>query len=265
MTLGSPTLSVSVISFNEESNIERCLEAVRDIATEIIVVDSMSTDRTAEIAKACGARVFIEQWKGHVAQKNSAFEKCTCEWILALDCDEVVSPELKRSIVCTIERGECTGYQVNRKTIYLGKWINHAWYPDWNLRLIRRNSGSWTGLDPHDSLVTAGKVGRLTGDLYHFSFQDFQDCLQRTVRYAVSASQSYQRDGRRVRFHNLLINPLHGFIKHYFVKKGFLDGLPGFVISVMSAITIFMKYVLLWERQHVDKTQEAALGNGKEP
>jgi len=264
MSLGAPTLSVSIISYNEENNIARCLEAVRDIATEIIVVDSRSTDRTVEIATACGAQVFVEAWKGHVAQKNSAFEKCTCDWILALDCDEVVSPELKEAIVRILERGDCTGYQVNRKTFYLGKWINHAWYPDWNLRLIRRNSGHWTGLDPHDSLMTSGKVGRLSGDLHHFSFQDFQDCLQRTVRYAVSASQSYQRDGRRVRFHNLLVNPLHGFIKHYFVKKGFLDGLQGFIISIMSAISIFMKYVLLWERQNALKGKDRTVRNDKE-
>ena len=263
MILSSPTLSVSIISHNEEDNIGRCIEAVRDIATEIIVVDSGSTDKTVEIALAHGAAVFPEEWKGHVRQKNSAFEKCSCDWILALDCDEVVSPELKEAILRAVEREECTGYQVNRKTIYLGRWIEHAWYPDWNLRLIRRNAGTWTGLDPHDSLMTTGRVDRLAGDLLHFSFRDFQDCLQRTVRYAASASQSYQRDGRRVRLHNLLINPLHGFIKHYFVKKGLLDGVPGFVISVMSAISIFMKYVLLWERQNVAREKGPDAGDGK--
>ena len=252
----SPSLSVSIISFNEEDNIAKCLNAIQDIATEIIVVDSHSTDRTVEIASAYGAQVITEDWKGFTLQKNSALEKCTGEWILALDCDEVVSPELKVSIVAAINRQDCEGYQLNRRTFFMGRWINHAWYPDWNLRLIKRGAASWQGGDIHESLRTSAQTQRLTGDLYHYSFKDLLDCLTRTVRYATIAASAYHRNGRTIKWHYLVINPLHGFFKHYVLKRGFLDGWQGFIISVMNGINIFMKYSLLWEALQTDKRKD---------
>jgi glycosyltransferase involved in cell wall biosynthesis len=242
-------LSIAIISFNEEANIARCIEAVQSIASEIVVVDSYSTDRTVEIATALGAKVFQEAWKGHVAQKNSALDKCSFPWILSLDCDEVVSPELRESVVRAIRTGDAEGYRLNRKTFFMGKWIEHAWYPDWKIRLIRRGKGRWGGMDPHDSLIIGGPGGKLDGDLHHYSFKDLRDCFERTIRYAVSETQSYDRDGRKATLGKLLVNPLHGFIKHYFFKKGFLDGRHGFVIAVINAIYTFTKYALLWEKQ----------------
>lgn len=242
-------LSVAIISFNEEANIARCLEAVRDCAAEIMVVDSHSTDRTVEIARSLGATVFSEDWKGHIAQKNSALDKCTCPWILSIDCDEVVSPELKESICQAVRQGTAEGYKVNRKTFFLGRWIEHAWYPDWKLRLIRNGTGRWSGFDPHDRLTVPGVTAKLDGDLYHYSFKNLRDCLERTIRYAANEAGSYYREGRRASLLNIVVNPLHGFFKHYIIKRGFLDGLHGFIISVLNGIYVFMKYALLWEMQ----------------
>lgn len=243
-------LSVAIISFNEEANIARCIAAVKEIATEIIVVDSHSTDRTVEIAESFGAKVILEEWKGHIGQKNSALDKCSCPWILSIDCDEVVSPELQESIRQTVLNGTLEGYQLNRKTYFLGRWIEHAWYPDWKARLIRNGFGRWSGYDPHDRLVVTGTTGRLSGDLFHYSFKDLRDCLERTIRYSANEAESYYRDGRRTSLLNILVNPFHGFFKHYVIKRGFRDGLHGFIISVINGMYVFMKYAFLWEMQH---------------
>ena len=250
-------LSVAIISFNEENNIGRCLDAVHGLAAEIILVDSRSSDRTLEIARGYGAKVFVEEWKGHVAQKNSALDKCTCKWILSIDCDEVVSPELRESVSRAVLNGTDEGYKLNRKTYFLGRWIEHAWYPDWKLRLIRNGAGRWSGFDPHDRLSVSGTTGKLDGDLFHYSFRDLRDCFERTVRYSVNEADSYDRAGKRSGLIKLLVNPLHGFIKHYFFKRGFLDGLHGFIVSILNGIYVFMKYAALWEKQRARKD-----GNG---
>lgn len=251
--LSSEKLSIAIISFNEEANIARCIEAVKPIADEIVVVDSLSTDRTVEIARSLGATVYQEAWKGHIAQKNSALDKCSSPWILSIDCDEVVSPELSESVLKTVAEGKLEGYRLNRKTFFLGKWIEHAWYPDWKIRLIRRGAGRWGGMDPHDSLLISGPSGKLDGDLHHYSFKDLRDCFERTIRYAVAEVQSYDRDGRKATLKNLLVNPLHGFFKHYFLKRGFLDGRHGFIIAVLNGIYVFTKYALLWEKQRFSR------------
>ena len=247
-------LSVSIISFNEEANIGACLDAIKDIAAEIIVVDSQSTDRTVEIAKTFGAQVFTEEWKGHIAQKNSALGKCTQRWILSLDCDEIISPELKSSIVSALSSPDFDGYQVNRKTFFLGRWLNHAWQPDWNLRLVKKGIGHWQGLDPHDSLAISATAGKLSGDLLHYSFRDLRDCLERTIRYARISAESYDAAGKRFSWAQLLLNPVHGFVKQYFIKRGFLDGMPGFIAASIHFIYVFLKYAFIFERQQLSTT-----------
>jgi glycosyltransferase involved in cell wall biosynthesis len=191
----------------------------------------------------------VEDWKGHIGQKNSALERCTSDWILSVDCDEVVSPELRESILQALSRKELTNCRVNRKTFFLDTWIEHAWYPDWKVRLVRRGVGRWGGVDPHDRLTAAGPSLDLSGDLHHYSFRDLRDFVERQVRYAVIGAQAYHRAGRRSSLAKILFNPLHGFFKHYLLKRGFLDGLPGLIISVVNGFYIFMKYALLWEIQ----------------
>ncbi|MCX7770750.1 MAG: glycosyltransferase family 2 protein [Proteobacteria bacterium] len=242
-------LSVSIISFNEEDNIGRCLESIKDIADEIIVVDSHSTDRTCEIAERYGAKVYTEDWKGHVAQKNSALEKCNNPWVLALDCDEVVSEELKKSIIDAINNPIAEGYEVNRRTYYAGRWINHAWYPDWKLRLVRREKAKWVGTDPHDRLQIDGKIQRLSGDLYHYSYRNVTDHFKRVVTYAVISAEAYMKEERKAGLLEIVFNPLYGFFKHYVLKLGFLDGMQGFIISMSNFFYTFLKYALIWEKK----------------
>ncbi|WP_022851343.1 glycosyltransferase family 2 protein [Limisalsivibrio acetivorans] len=241
-------LSVSIISFNEEDNIGRTLESVMGFAHEIIVVDSHSTDKTVEIAEAFGAKVYDEDWKGHVKQKNSAIEKCTQEWILSLDCDEVVTPELENSIRETVASGEKDGYIMNRRTFYAGKMLAHSWQPDNKLRLVKRSANPrWGGYDPHDVLEIEGTKGKLNGDLIHYSYRDINDHFQRLLKYAKTAAMSYHKNGRRFSMFRLIFNPPAAFIKKYIIRGGFLDGFHGLLVAVSSFIYVFLKYVFLWE------------------
>ena len=158
-------LSVAIITLNEQENLPRCLRSVQELASEIIVIDSGSTDGTADVAHQFGALFEVHPWQGHVAQKNIALQRCTQPWVLCLDADEELSPELALSLRRLFEAGDprAHGYWVNRFNFYLGQWIRHAWYPEWRLRLGRRQSARWGGLDPHDKLEVEGQTARLDG------------------------------------------------------------------------------------------------------
>tara|TARA_B100000959_G_scaffold286539_1_gene365675 strand:- start:1185 stop:1961 length:777 start_codon:yes stop_codon:yes gene_type:complete len=250
-------LSVLLVSFNEEDNIARTLSSIKDIASEIIVVDSNSTDKTRDIAKSYGARVFEEDWKGHIAQKNSALEKCTQEWLLSLDCDEVVSVELKKSIIEKVRKPEADGYFINRKTYYMGRFLNHAWQPDWKLRVAKKAAKpEWDGYNPHDILKINGPIKNLRGDLYHYSYKNLEDHFCRTVKYAKFSAQSYFKKEKKFRWHKLLLNPISAFAKVYFIQRGFLDGYRGFIIAASSFTYTFLKYIFLWE---IEKNNEQHL------
>jgi len=241
-------LSVSIISFNEAANIGRTLDSIKTIASEIIVVDSHSTDDTRKIALKYGANVYAEDWKGHIRQKNSALEKCTQPWILSLDSDEVVSEALCAAIVAAVRTPGRSGYRINRRTFYLGKLLRYAWQPDWKLRLVRKDADPlWAGYDPHDRLEMAGRSGRLKGDLIHYSYTDLRDHMQRLVTYAEITANSYHKNGKRFQWHNLLINPPAAFLKKYVMKRAFLDGSQGFFVSMSSFVYVFLKYCFLWE------------------
>ena len=241
-------LSVAIISFNEEDKIGQTLEAIADIAAEIIIVDSHSTDKTVDIAEKFKAKVFIEDWKGHIAQKNSALEKCTQKWILSLDCDEVVTPDLKKDIYHQVSNGIYDGYFINRKTVYLGKKLNYAWQPDKKLRLVTAKSDPrWQGLDPHDELHIKGRTTSLQGDLLHYSFKDVYHHFELTVKYAQISASSYHKNGRKFSYGKLLLNPVLAFTKSYIVHKGFLDGYYGLLAATSNFFTPFLKYVFLKE------------------
>lgn len=241
-------LSVAIISFNEEDNIGKTLSSVADIVSEIIVVDSHSSDRTREIAESYGAIIYEEDWKGHIAQKNSALDKCRFEWILSLDCDEVLSDELRHSVIQAVSTPVADGYYINRKTVYLGKILEHAWQPDLKLRLVRRaSSPRWGGYDPHDVMTITGKTDTLRGDLMHYSYRDVRDHFDRVVHYSGLVAESYKKEGRRFRLYNLVANPLYAFLKEYVLKMGFRDGIRGLGVAVSVACYTFLKYYYLWE------------------
>jgi glycosyltransferase involved in cell wall biosynthesis len=250
-------LSVTIISFNEEDNIKRTLESVKDIASEIIVVDSHSTDKTREIAKSYHAKIYEEDWRGFIYQKNSAFDKCTLNYILSVDCDEVVSRELKESITRAVKNQEAEGFFVNRKTYYLGKFLEHTWQPEWRLRLVKKSANPrWEGYDPHGNILIPGKTKRIKGDLYHYSYKNIEDHFNRALAYARISAKAYHKMGRRFKIYNLPFNPLFAFIKTYFIKCGFLDGIRGFSVGASVALSTFLKYLYLWEMENRKTTSK---------
>ncbi len=243
-------LSVAIITYNEEENIERTLKSIKDIAAEIIIVDSFSKDKTVEIAKRYDVKIYSEEWKGHIEQKNSALEKCSEKWILSLDADEVLSDELRKNILETIKIEKYDGYFINRKTHYLGKLMNFGWQPDKKLRLVKRNSHPhWEGLNPHDFLTIDGKTTFLNGDLIHYSYKNLRHHLQKTVDYAEISANVYFNNGRKATLSKLILNPLFAFFKIYIYQRGFLDGFRGFLAGFSSLLGTFLKYSFLWEKE----------------
>ena len=244
-------LSVAVVTLNEEANLPRLLESVRGLTAEIVVVDSGSTDCTEAIARQAGARFLTAPWNGFILQKNRSLEACTQPWVLFLDADEALSPELAASLRALFSgdgEPKAQGYWINRRTWYLGAWIWHAWYPEWRLRLVRRDAARWGGLDPHAHLELEGSSARITGDLLHYSFRDLEDHLHRTIGYARTMAGSYAARGRPFRWRHLLFSPWVAFFKHFVLKQGWRDGWRGWVISVVRLFDCFAKYAFLLER-----------------
>jgi glycosyltransferase involved in cell wall biosynthesis/tRNA A-37 threonylcarbamoyl transferase component Bud32 len=244
-----PRLSACIITHNEEGSIRDCLESVR-FADEVVVVDSYSTDGTRDICKQYTDKVFQRKWEGHVKQKNLAIAEATGEWILGIDADERVSSELAQEIREELERnaGDVDGYIVSRHTFYLGKWIDHgAWYPDYKLRLFRRGRGRWGGTDPHDKVIVPGKTKTLRGKILHFVHKDLSDQLKTVDSFSTITAQNLASEGKTFGLGLFLFKPPIKFFETYVLKRGFLDGLPGFIISMVNSFYIFLKYAKLWE------------------
>ena len=244
-------LSIAVITLNEEANLSRSLASVRDLATEIVVIDSGSTDQTAVIARKFGAVFEVQPWQGHVIQKNRALRRCSQPWVFCLDADEVVSPELAAAIRQLFAKGDPSkdGFWVNRLNFYLGDWIRHVWYPEWRLRLVRKERAEWRGLDPHDRLEVAGPTGRLPGNLWHYSYRDLQDHLHRTIKYARISADSYARAGQSFHWYYLVFSPCIAFFRQLVIRQGWRDGWRGWMIAGATMIYVFAKYAFLLEKQ----------------
>lgn len=226
------------------------------MADEIIVVDSFSTDKTVDIAKEYGSKIYIEKFKGFIDQKNSAMEKCSNEWILFLDADEVATPELKESIRNALSKDEIRGYIINRCTFYLGKLLKYSWQPDRKLRLVHKSlNPKWGKSSPHEKLYINGKSEILEGEIIHYSYKNLNEHIQKLNYYAQSVAQNYYINGRHFKLYNILLNPFLAFFKKYLFKLGFLDGYRGFFVAVSSFIYVFLKYAYLWERSKVKSNQ----------
>ena len=240
------SLSVCIITLNEEANIGRTLKSVKDIADEIVIVDSGSTDATVRIAEQFGAKVFIEPWKGFARQKNSSLEKATCEWILSLDADEVLSSALQSALLDWKRRvPQFHVYEVARKTWYLGKWIKHSgWYPDFKKRLYRKGTAEFAG-SLHESLQYHGKCGRLAGDLLHYTIHEFAEHQANVERYSTLAARQMFEQGRRHWRGALLFATPWSFFHTLVLRGGFLDGYRGVLIARMAAKTVRLKYAKL--------------------
>ncbi len=239
-------LSIVIITFNEERNIGRCLDSVKDIADDIVVVDSYSTDTTRDICLSHGARFVQHPFKGHIEQKQWAISQALYPHILSLDADEALSETLKRSIVQVKNNWEYDGYYMSRLTNYCGSWIHHCgWYPDKKLRLWDSRKGRWGGLNPHDKFeLTApgATTGLLQGDLLHYSYYTREDHYKQIEFYSTIGANTYYKEGRTASIFSLIINPLLKFFRDYIIKLGILDGKAGFTICRISAYATYLKY-----------------------
>jgi len=253
------TISACIICLNEEQNIKRCLESVLWV-DEIIVVDSMSRDKTVEIARQYTRAVFEKPWEGYAKQKNFAVSKASGTWVLSLDADEEVTPALREEIQGEIEEGsgECAGYRIPRLSFYQGRWIRHSgFYPDRQLRLFRRELGKWVGGRVHERVEVKGKVCDLKNDLLHYPYKGtIAGQLDTVNNFSTLLAQDMYEKGKRYRVHLLVFRPLFKFAEVYLLKGGFLDGLAGFVIAVSSSYAMFVRYVKLREIEahHADYT-----------
>lgn len=246
------TLSVCLITLNEEANIGRTLASVKDIADEIIVVDSGSADATVSIAQSFGAKVFMEPWKGFARQKNSSLEKAGCDWILSLDADEEVAPELAASIGAVVKsprEPEFSGYMMNRRNLYFGRWIRHSgYYPDPKLRLVRRGAAEFVLRDVHEDMKMPGKTGHLRGDLIHHAYPTLESFIEHANRYSSLGAGMVARE-RKAGFSvvNIVFRPLARFLWSYFFRGGFLDGREGLLVLMTHAAYVSWKYAKAWE------------------
>jgi glycosyltransferase involved in cell wall biosynthesis len=246
-----PGVSVTIITLNEGANIDDCLASVA-WADDIVVVDSHSTDDTVERAKSRGARVIVRDWPGSYAdQKNFAAAEARHDWILSVDADERVTPALAAEIRAAVATGaEIAGYRVPRVTWHLQRWIRTTdWYPDYQLRLYDRRRATWPPRLVHESVRADGRVAYLTNDLQHFAYRDIAHHHEVMNRYTTLAAQQMREQGRRAGLLDVVVHPPAAFLRNYVLKRGFLDGLPGFIISVMNAHYVFLKFAKLWELQ----------------
>ncbi len=246
------TLSVCIITFNEEANIARTLKSVKDIADEIIVVDSGSTDSTVAVAQSYGAKVFVEAWKGFAAQKNSCLAKASCDWILSLDADEETSPELAvaiKTLLTSSQASQFAGYTMNRRNLYFGKWIKRAgYYPDPKLRLIKRGAAEFELRAVHEDMKMTGPLGHLMGDMIHHAYPTMESFIEHANRYSSLGAQMVA-DERKVSFSfvNIVLRPMVRFIWAYFFRMGFLDGREGLLVLMNHAAYVSWKYAKAWE------------------
>ncbi|HEY6969525.1 MAG TPA: glycosyltransferase family 2 protein [Candidatus Angelobacter sp.] len=250
-------LSVCIITFNEENNIGRTLESVKEIADEIIVVDSGSTDSTVSIAQSYGAKVFVEKWKGFARQKNSALDKANCDWILSLDADEEVSKELLESIKAVFKSGktpvECDAYTMNRRNLYLGRWIKHAgYYPDPKMRLVRRKLAEFELRAVHEDMKRLPRTSHLGGDLIHHAYPTLEGFIEHANRYSSLGAEMVAAE-RKVGFSfvNIVLRPLVRFLYMYIFRLGFLDGREGLLVLMTHAGYVSWKYAKAWEKSRM--------------
>jgi glycosyltransferase involved in cell wall biosynthesis len=244
-------VTATIITLNEAANIEACLASVA-WADEVLVVDSGSTDGTPDLARAKGARVIVRDWPGYAEQKNIAAREASHDWILSVDADERVTPELAAEITATLVRDPPhAGFRMPRVTWHLGRWIRTTdWYPDYQLRLYHRARASWPSRRVHESVAATGEVGRFRGELQHFAYRDLRHHFETMDRYTTLAAEEMQAQGRRAGFFDLSVHPLAAFLRNYILRRGFIDGSAGFIISSMNAYYVFLKFAKLWASEH---------------
>lgn len=241
-------ISLVVITLNEENNIERCLKSV-PWASDVVVLDSGSKDKTVDLAKNLGARTFVEDFKGFREQKQRATDLAKFDWIISLDADEALSPELAGQIQNLLKNpmNSVGGYEVPRISFHLGRWISHGgWYPDYQLRFFNRKACKWIGGHVHEK-VSGENIKRLSSPIQHWVFTSLADQVDTNNEYSSKGAVDLFEKGQRFSLFKLIFKPISKFLETYLWKLGLLDGLPGFIISVGASYSIFLKYAKLWE------------------
>jgi len=241
-------LSVVIITYNEARNIGRCLDSIQTIADDIVVIDSFSTDETAEICRAHNVNLIQKEWLGYSATKNFANQHAKFDWIFSIDADEAISEELKQSILQVKTSIQVpTEYKINRLVNYCGKWIRHGgWYPDIKLRFFDRRKSKWQGTI-HEKLLHTDydKAPLLKGDCYHFTYYTLEEHRQQSHHFTDIAAQTLFTEGKIAGLQKRLLSPAAKFIGDYFLKLGFLDGYYGYKIAKISAHASYLKYAKL--------------------
>lgn len=248
-----PNFSITIITKNEADNIARCLDALRGLSDDILVLDSYSEDDTKTLAEAHGARVVQQPWLGYAASKNLANDRAHHDWILSIDADEVVSPELADTLRQLDPKPE-TVYRLDRLTSFCGQWIRHSgWYPDRKPRLFDKTQVEWQGEFVHETLAIPAhfKVVDLPGKLYHYSYRSHAEHLARIDRYSTLAAEELFAKGKNPSVLKTWFAPAARFIRTYFIKRGFLDGRMGWIIAWRNAVMVATKYrKLRWLHYH---------------
>ncbi|MBI3396740.1 MAG: glycosyltransferase family 2 protein [Spirochaetia bacterium] len=257
---GAVTMTAAIITFNEERRIRDCIASVHDFCDEVLVLDSFSTDATEQIARSFPKVHFLAHaFDGHVQQKNRAIDLSRGKWILSLDADERVTPELAASIQRFIaDNPDAKGARVKRLTLHLGRPIRHGGWYSARYRLIRKGLGRWGGENPHDEIFLDGEakwsknLGRaLDGDLLHLSFVDLSDQINTINKFSSIVAFTRAGRGKKASVFKMVFKPISKFIECYFIKLGFLDGVPGFIIAASSSFSTFLKFAKVYEIKDV--------------
>ncbi|MBS1585387.1 MAG: glycosyltransferase family 2 protein [Bacteroidetes bacterium] len=243
-------ISVVVITHNEEKNIERCIRSVRNVADEILIVDSYSTDKTAEIARSLGATVIEHHFEGYGKQKRFATEQAKNDWVMQLDADESLSPELEQSILAIDETNAMGAYKFDILTNYCGKWIRHGgWYPNPKTRLVNRKKGSMSTDNVHEKWTlndANARFGRLKGDLLHYSYYTIADHIYKINHYSEISAKADAARGKKCSMLKVIFAPCWFFFVQYVLRRGFMDGAYGYIVSKNSAYYMFLRYSKLY-------------------
>lgn len=245
-------ISAAIITFNEEKNIERCIQSLLSVVDELLVVDSYSTDQTKAICEKYSVRFIEHAFEGHIQQKNFALNQTKYDWVISLDADEALDEILQQSILSIKQNPKFLGYSMNRLTNYCGHWVKHCgWYPDTKIRLVNKHHARWLGINPHDRLDMIEKVGTgfLNGDILHYSYNSIEEHYKQIEYFGDIASKELHQKGIKTNWFQIGIKVFAQFIKSFFIKKGFLDGKTGFTISRLSAYATYRKYMMLYQLQ----------------
>lgn len=241
-------VSVVIVTKDEERNIRDALESVRDFE-DIIVLDAFSTDSTPAICREYSGRVYQQEWIGYARQKQAAVDLAERQWVLILDADERVTPELKEEISERIQESTFSGYYLPRKSYFLGRWMRHSgWWPDYILRLFRKDTAHIEPREVHEKVVVNGAVGYLKGPLEHYTYRTISDYMRKMEHYS-SLSAEELGHKKTTPLISLVLNPFAVFIKMFFLRQGFRDGVHGFILAGLYSFYTFLKYAKIWEKR----------------